>query len=750
MLPMPNLDDRLFAEIVDDARKNIPSLLPQWTDENAHDPGITMIELFSWLTEMQQYYLNRVTAKNERKFLQLLGLTLRPATSAQVDVTFGGLEQAQRLPRGLKLQALDETFETTEALWAFPHRIQRVLVKSNAESSDYTSANENGRVGFYAFGAEAQRQTSLCLGFDQPLPPEQFFTLTINLREEHAIVRNPAQEGLEVTPSARVAWSYYGSDGTWHPLKEPNVQDGTNQFSQTGRVTIKLPGEMGRTTIHPASDIERAWIACEVVETGYEVPPMVEKCTLNTALAVHGDTHSLVRAYESDGSAHQTLESDDYLAWFGHVDVQVLEPGGNWRDWKKVDALAACAPRDNCYELVRNPEHKTTRITFGDARNGRIPPRGQGTIRLICYAEDFKSHRLLGKSDGLPNQRFSLPMSPLLPDSLMVQVGIPVPGTDGKQWEWQDWTRVDDLERSRSDDCHYLVDLDEEEILFGDHEYGQIPHKMAESVPDFNIRLISYRTGGGERGNVQKDRISGVIAPAHAFAPTLSVTNHVYAAGGRERESLTEAKGRLRQEMRHATRAVTADDYEQIARATPGLRVARVKAIPLYRVGQEDEQEHLPGQVTVVVVPFSDSAKPMPSTGFLQTVQRHLNQHRLLTTEVHVVAPEYVQITVNAVVVVHPDYRHQTERVLAALGNLLDVLDDRDPTKGWEFGRAVYKGDVYEVINRLPGVEYIQSLWLDAEGRGIRRDSNGDIHLPPHGLVYSGAHTVQLLSRTDL
>jgi hypothetical protein len=747
MLPMPNLDDRLFAEIVDDARKNIPRLLPQWTDENAHDPGVTMIELFSWLTEMQQYYLNRVTAKNERKFLQLLGVTLRPAAAARVDVTFGGLETAVRLPRGLKLQALDETFETSAALWALPHTIQRVLVKSDTESSDYTSANDNGRVGFYAFGKEAQRRTSLCLGFDKPLPPHQRLSLTINLREEHAIVRNPPADGAEVVPSARVAWSYYGADGSWHTLAEQEVQDGTNHFSQSGRVLLTLPEKMGQTRIHPASDQERAWIAVEVVDPGYEVPPMVEKCTLNTTEVVHGDTQSLVHAYDSDGSALQTVESEEYLAFFGTVEVQVLEPGGGWRDWKKVDDLAACAPRDNCYELERDPVRKTTRIRFGDALHGRIPPRGHGTIRLVAYAQDFANLRMAGKSDGLPNQRFALPMNPVLLDSLLVQVGVPIPGTEGSQWEWQDWTRVDDLDRARPDDRHYLVDLDEEEIVFGDHEFGQIPQKSQEYD---NIRLLSYRIGGGERGNVQKDRISGVIAPARAFPPELTVTNYVYAAGGAERETLAEAKERLRREMRIASRAVTAADYEQIARATPGLRVARVKAIPLYRVGQEDPHEQAPGQVSVVVVPFSDSAMPMPSPGFLQTVQQHLNRHRLLTTEVHVVPPEYVQITVNAVVVVHPDYRHQTGRVLEALRNLLDVLDDRDPTKGWEFGRAVYKGDVYGVINSLPGVEYIQSLWLDAEGRGIRRDSNGDIHLPPHGLIYSGEHRVQLLSRTDL
>ncbi|KEO83292.1 putative baseplate assembly protein [Tumebacillus flagellatus] len=748
MLQLPNLDDRLYEEIVSEARKSIPRLLPQWTDENAHDPGITMVELFSWLSEMQQYYLNRVTAKNERKFLQLLGLALQGASTALVDVTFGGAEEAVRVPRGTKLQALDETFETREPLWVWPQTLQRVLVRTDTDSSDYTSANDNGRVGYFAFGAQAQSGTKLCLGFPQPFQAGHPLSLTINLREEMAVRRNPVQPDFEVTPSGRVEWSYYGRDGEWHPLQPEEITDGTNHLAQSGRITFRVPEEMGLTTIHPANDQARAWLVCTVLQSGYEVPPMIEKCTLNTVSAEHGETHSLVRSFDSDGSENQEMMSDDFLAYFGEVAVQVQEPGGFWRDWKNVADLSDCGPRDSCYELRRNPEDKTTVISFGDGSHGRIPPNGQGTVRLVAFADSFATERMIGPSDGLPNQRFALPLMPLLPNTLLLQVGVLSKSRDGGEtWLWQDWELVDDLERSGPEDRHYSLDLDAGEILFGDHEQGRIPER---SETWENIRLLSYRTGGGLRGNVQQDRISGLLAPHGAFPPSLAVTNHFYASGGGERETLSEAKERVRREMRLTTRAVTAADYERIALATPGLRVARAKAIPLYRTGQEDPHEQAAGQVTVVVVPYGDGAIPMPSLGFLQTVQRHLDRHRLLTTEVHVTAPEYVQITVHAVVVVHPDYRHQTQRVLDALGSLLDVLDDRDPSKGWEFGRSVYKGDVYEVINRLPGVEYIQSLYMEGVGRGIRRDGNGDIHLPPHGLVYSGRHTVELLSRTDL
>src|SRR2546425_1194833 len=63
-LVAPNLDDRLYQDIFDDARSRIPKYLPEWTDHNLSDPGITLLELFSWLSEMILYRLNQVPDAN--------------------------------------------------------------------------------------------------------------------------------------------------------------------------------------------------------------------------------------------------------------------------------------------------------------------------------------------------------------------------------------------------------------------------------------------------------------------------------------------------------------------------------------------------------------------------------------------------------------------------------------------------------------------------------------------------------------
>lgn len=71
-LELPNLDDRRYTDLVDEALALIPAHAPEWTNHNPSDPGITLVELFAFLTEMLIYRLNRVTEANQRAFVQLL------------------------------------------------------------------------------------------------------------------------------------------------------------------------------------------------------------------------------------------------------------------------------------------------------------------------------------------------------------------------------------------------------------------------------------------------------------------------------------------------------------------------------------------------------------------------------------------------------------------------------------------------------------------------------------------------------
>src|SRR6202023_1132913 len=87
-LPVPNLDDRRFQDLVDDAKRLVQQRCPEWTDHNVSDPGVTLIETFAWMAAQVLYRLNRVPERNYVKFLELIGVRLFPPTAARAAITF--------------------------------------------------------------------------------------------------------------------------------------------------------------------------------------------------------------------------------------------------------------------------------------------------------------------------------------------------------------------------------------------------------------------------------------------------------------------------------------------------------------------------------------------------------------------------------------------------------------------------------------------------------------------------------------
>jgi hypothetical protein len=71
-LKLPNLDDRTYDDLVQESMGLIPMFTSEWTNFNPSDPGITLIELFAYLSEILIYRLNRVTPANLTAFVKLL------------------------------------------------------------------------------------------------------------------------------------------------------------------------------------------------------------------------------------------------------------------------------------------------------------------------------------------------------------------------------------------------------------------------------------------------------------------------------------------------------------------------------------------------------------------------------------------------------------------------------------------------------------------------------------------------------
>src|SRR5439155_7129447 len=136
---------------------------------------------------------------------------------------------------------------------------------------------------------------------------------------------------------------------------------------------------------------------------------------------------------------------------------------------------------------------------------------------------------------------------------------------------WQPWTSVDGFHASGEDDRVYVVDLEAGVVKFGNGVRGRTPQIGQR------IRATGYRYGGGAVGNVAAAAISKLEGPT-----TAKVSNPLAAAGGADGETIAAALERVPGELRRRDRAVTADDFRELALATPGAGVGRAECLPRF------------------------------------------------------------------------------------------------------------------------------------------------------------------------
>ncbi|KOU23318.1 baseplate J family protein [Streptomyces sp. WM6372] len=366
-----------------------------------------------------------------------------------------------------------------------------------------------------------------------------------------------------------------------------------------------------------------------------------------------------------------------------------------------------------------------------------------GTTRAV-HAETVHDEAL-GEATGLPGQRLRLAHAPVVADDppMLLQTAA---DDDG----WQDWQVVPHFAASRPGDRHVTLDAATGEIAFGPavrepdgtlRQYGAVAPKGAV------VRAHRYRTGGGRGGNVAR----GAVQVLRTSIPYVAeVVNREAARGGVDGETVEEAKLRAPITLRAQDRAVTLRDYEELARrAAP--ETARITCL------EGEEGRHGAYAVRVLVVP---QAVPdpggrlrfeqlVPGDALLSRITRHLDERRLIGTRLAVGPPYYQGVTV--VATVHAFRGVDTDRVRRqahdALYRHLDPLTGGADGQGWPFGRPVQTGEVFAVLQRVPGVELVDQVVLHPADplTGKRGDPTDRIDLERPSLVFSFDHRVRVM-----
>ncbi|MCA9953369.1 MAG: putative baseplate assembly protein, partial [Anaerolineales bacterium] len=245
-LTPPNLDDRTFQQIVDEAKKRIPAYFDGWTDEHPSDPGITLIELFAWMTEIILYRQNQLPDFLTVKMMQFFGMNLDEAKAAQTEVTFQlaapVTQDKVEIPAATEVATTQtETqpsiiFSTEKSLTIYPANVAQTILKRQAAENPTTTLDNTQEIGSL-FSQEPLPDDAIYFGFDQDMSKHLL----------HFFFACDPKYGTDGIDTTRPPYVWEGAvrdengEVNWTAVSLQPHEDETRGLLQPGRMIVHAP-----------------------------------------------------------------------------------------------------------------------------------------------------------------------------------------------------------------------------------------------------------------------------------------------------------------------------------------------------------------------------------------------------------------------------------------------------------------------------------------------------------------------------
>lgn len=388
----PKLDDRSFEELYRELRLRSRIYTSEWTNFNDSDPGATLLQLVTWLSEMMLVRMNKIPRKNYVKFLKMLGLELEPAKPAHAYLTFvtKANQAADPVPIRTRVSAqLPDggpplVFETMEALDLIQAPLAVIGVSDSGVLRNVTSANQKPGTTFRPLGWFAEVGSALYLGFEKvenlaPFPSQMVFRVFLPAAATAGL---PQKSGEVPTPApVSLVWEYMPREhGEWERL---NVfGDGTAAFTKEGDIRVEGPQDIELSPIPLLGADKRYWIRVRLEAGRYPdgQGPEIDFIRPNTIQAENLTTGRRAILGESEGQPGSVFT-------FPFRPVQpeplrvITEQNNQAELWFRRDDFLSSGPRDT--HFVLNETEGT--IRFGNGTSGRIPEAG-----ALVIADEFR------------------------------------------------------------------------------------------------------------------------------------------------------------------------------------------------------------------------------------------------------------------------------------------------------------------------------------------------------------------------
>lgn len=701
-LTIPQIDDRNYQQLLDEALARIPVHNPEWTNFNKSDPGVTIIEVFAFLTENLLYRSNQIPERNRVKFLQLLGIPLRPASSARGLVTFSnerGPLQTFTLGAGLEVRAGQVPFRTELGIDVLPVEAQ-VYYKRRLD-------NPPEQVRDY------YRQLYASYGGPLPTDFQLYQTVPLAARESDTV-----DLGTEtVDGSLWVALMVRATDRPYTQAVEDARQAIGGKTLALGVVPALADA---RRKLVPGNRAEREGVTL----LQFLMPLVAADGTLEKTDA--GTPEPRYRPLDAGAT-------NDVLAEPGVVQL-TLPAADELKLWENIDPLESGI--GDLPPALEDTNLSDRLVTWLRIRPSAAVPARVLWIGINAAPVSQRAHvsnELLPPGTGEPDQIATLTNRPVLSGSVRVSVTA--------QGQTTVWEEIDDLLSAgpevpvpdprlppgsplppRRPSEVFALDQESGQLRFGDGTRGKRPPRGA-------TMRVDYDYGVGEAGNVG----AGSINSGAALPSGVRVTNPVRTWRGARAETPSEGEKQIARYLQHRDRLVSVEDFEAIVMRAPGVDIGRVEILPAYNPELvPNEPGDAPGAVTVMVIPSYDPAQPaapLPDKLFLDAVCAQLDPRRLVTTEIFLRGPVYkpVWVSLGINVVAGVGIAQVREAVRRAVLRFLAPLPDRTADaqadasqltgmeKGWPLRKPVVDRELLAVASRVGGVLSVNDVFI-AEG----------------------------------
>lgn len=711
-LTIPSIDDRRYQDLLNEALARIPVHNPEWTNFNKSDPGVTLLELFAFLTENLLYRSNQIPERNRRKFLQLLGVPLQPASSALGLVSFNndrGPLETITLNSGLEVRAGQVPFRTDHGLDVLP--IETAVYYKQTIVSPDTAVTDYYKLLYASYNGQPPNDAEIQL----------YQSVPIDGREG-----NEVAIGQDATDrSAWVALMVRASD-------KPVDDSEAAKEDLRNKVREAIAGKTISLGIVPAIEA-----ATRVLAPGGSANPEGEPLLQYLIPNVRSDgllpTDPTQRVPQYRPLVASPL--GNVLESPGVVEI-TLPSAAELKLWSNLDPLEqGVADFPPSLEDSRLNDRVITwlRIQASPGVGARLLWIGINTVGVTQRAHI--TNELLPDGTGAPDQSVVLSRKPVIPNSVQLTVSPPASDT-------QTWQEVDDLLSAGPEvpvpDLRlppgaapvpplpsevYVVDAESGQIKFGDGLRGKRPPAGAK------LRA-SYDYGVGSAGNVAAASINS----SPALPAGIKVTNPVRTWGGTEAEQVVDGEKQIARYLQHRDRLVSAADFETITMRTPGVDIGRVEVLPAFNPELvPNEAGDAPGAVTLMIIPRNDPKQPdapVADAIFLDAICRYLDPRRLVTTEIYlrgaVYKPVWISVGINVVAgVATAEVREAVKRALldflapivSATGltdslTLLTMPAYASAQKGWPLAKAVTARELLAVASRVSGVLLVNDVFI--------------------------------------